>query len=217
MRRQVITASAIVILTATSASAQFTAGTSQENAVQGSGLSNRFQTTFDRFQTGSSDGSATVGATAASVPGVLNSANNAAGGFGGGFGGFGGGFGRGGFGGGFGRGGFGQNQQQQNQQQYIRTKVVLGFTPKLTGSPIVASRLNTRFARLSHHITAEQPINVTMEGRVAVITGIVSSEREKDLLEQLAQFEPGVDQVRNEIQIAASESLPAPPDLPPRP
>lgn len=43
--------------------------------------------------------------------------------------------------------------------------------------------------------------NVTMWGTTAVLRGTVSSSRDADLLAQILSFEPGIDQVKNELVV----------------
>lgn len=51
-----------------------------------------------------------------------------------------------------------------------------------------------------------EQISVRMDGSTAIVRGIVSSEKASELIEQLLRFEPGVDTVRNELQIS-NESI----------
>ena len=50
-------------------------------------------------------------------------------------------------------------------------------------------------------MTALRGIRVTMEGRTAVLTGQVSTERERRMSQLLVQLEPGVRQVDNRISV----------------
>ena len=57
-----------------------------------------------------------------------------------------------------------------------------------------------RFKQISG-MTALRGIRVTMEGRTAVLTGLVSTERERRMSQLLVQLEPGVRQVDNRISV----------------
>ncbi|MEC9093916.1 MAG: BON domain-containing protein [Planctomycetota bacterium] len=46
-------------------------------------------------------------------------------------------------------------------------------------------------------------IEVSVEGRSATLRGVVSSSREKSIAELLLHFEPGIDEIQNEISISA--------------
>lgn len=45
--------------------------------------------------------------------------------------------------------------------------------------------------------------NISLAGNVLILRGKVGSVREAELLEQLMQFEPGIDAVKNELEIVA--------------
>jgi hypothetical protein len=44
-------------------------------------------------------------------------------------------------------------------------------------------------------------IGLEMVGRLAIVRGQVDSQRQADLLVSLLRFEPGVDEIRNELTI----------------
>jgi hypothetical protein len=144
-----------------------------------------------------------------SLGGGLGLGNNL---FGGGLGGIGGGFG-GGIGG-FGGGGFGRNTQMQGQggagrqgqmQQPIRAPIRIGFTQATVSSEVVSQRFSQRLEKLPG-IRLESPVAVEMEGRTAILRGVVTSENDRDLVGRLALLEPGISEVRNELTVAASEA-----------
>lgn len=58
-------------------------------------------------------------------------------------------------------------------------------------------RLQERFQRISG-----SQAQLIMDNSVAVLRGQVDSKARSELLEQLLEFEPGIDDVRNELQIA---------------
>ena len=141
------------------------------------------------------------------VSGIANSAFGR--GLGGGLGGFGG---RGGFGNQFNTG-FNNNNTATGQQ--LRVPVTVGF--EAVGYS--ATKISADFARRLTRIPAldlKTPVAVKMDGRTVVLQGVVSSERQRDLIARLALLEPGISRVRNELAI--DNAAPAPievlPDAP---
>jgi hypothetical protein len=45
-------------------------------------------------------------------------------------------------------------------------------------------------------------MNVTMEGRRAVVTGVVADDRQRRMSELLLRLEPGVSEIDNRIEVA---------------
>jgi hypothetical protein len=140
------------------------------------------------------------------------------------FGAYGGLGGLGGFGGigQFGRGGFGQQGQfgsqlgatnQQNQRgANLKIPMRIGFTPSRTAIVERATRFESRITNFPG-LEQARGVVVKLDGRTAVLQGKVATSRERDLIEQLARFEPGISQVQNELEIVpglTADSLPAP-------
>lgn len=126
-------------------------------------------------------------ATAAAVNRVTSALGGR--GFGGNFGG-----GRGGFGG-FG----GQNNNQQKPQ--VRAVLRIGFPVEARESSAVGQSVNARLARMPQSKNL-QNVQVTMQGRTAVIRGEVESAEDGKLVERLLSLEPGIDAIKNELTIA---------------
>lgn len=127
-----------------------------------------------------------------------------------------GGFGLGGMGrGGFGRNSFGMNQNnnrnQNNARANLRTTVRVADTvvrtPAVTTQ--VASRLQTRFTRIPRVMLAGD-VTVAMDGGTAVLSGVVATAEDRDLLGRLAMLEPGVSEVRNELGVDPAAAKPEP-------
>jgi hypothetical protein len=139
------------------------------------------------------------------------------GGFGGGLGGFGGGL--GGFGGGFGGIGFNSvnqaTRQQGNQfQTPFRSKLRVDVQYTAPTATQVSRRFSgrlTRIPQLSETLRGVEA-RLTPEG-VLVLTGEVATARDRDLAERMATLEPGVDQIQNELTVAADRASDEP--LPP--
>mgnify|MGYP000338833312 CR=1 FL=1 len=108
------------------------------------------------------------------------------------------------FGGGFGGLGslFGafNNGGGQSAQPVIRTRLrsAIEVTPR---SPQMVQRSATeRFIQLSGRPSL-QGIRVSMNGRTAILTGVVASERDRRMSQLLVQLEPGVRKVENNIVV----------------
>lgn len=149
-------------------------------------------------------------ATAAAISRVTGSSMGGRGGFGGG------GFGGGGFGGGQGgRGGFGGNNMNQNTQNEnkVRAVIRIGFPIERPASSYTSGRINQRLAAMPLPPSMTK-VQISMDGRIAVLQGQVDSAEDVNLLERLLSLEPGIDGVRNELSLAGavnqSEEVPAP-------
>jgi len=100
------------------------------------------------------------------------------------------------------------------QRQQLRVPLRLGPNGVSSSAmvPGVASGPNLRvqkhLARIPQ-LKNSGSLAVEMEGRVAVLRGEVSSQHERDLVARLVLLEPGIADVRNELQVAALPS-PAP-------
>lgn len=116
----------------------------------------------------------------------------------GGFGGFGGGGGLGGLGSLFGFGG--GNAGSQSTRPPIRTRLRSAINVPLTPPQVVQQVASRRLQTLPYQ--ARMPgVNVTMQGKTAVISGVVSSERERRMSELLMRLEPGVRSVDNRVVV----------------
>ena len=134
---------------------------------------------------GFSDASAATGGTDASSRGAGSNGLSA---FGGGLGGLGSLFGA------FNNGG------GQSAQPVIRTRLrsAIEVTPR---SPqMVQQSATERFIQLSGRPSL-QGIRVSMNGRTAILTGVVASERDRRMSQLLVQLEPGVRKVENNIVV----------------
>jgi hypothetical protein len=74
----------------------------------------------------------------------------------------------------------------------------LDSTSKRTGEPktqkdIIAQRIQRRLR--------VPKIDLVVKNRIAVISGTVSTERQRNLAESMLHFEPGIDVVQNEIAV----------------
>jgi len=113
-----------------------------------------------------------------------------------------------------------QNDFIQNQTQgpgrkplRISIKADIPLNGSLSSPTSVSREFEARLKRIPALENAGT-IKVTMEGRTAVLTGTVKSERDREIAEGLAMLEPGISAVRNQLDVdasaATSEELPAP-------
>lgn len=51
------------------------------------------------------------------------------------------------------------------------------------------------------------PLEVTVDGRTAILRGAVASERDRELAEALVQFEPGISEIQNDLEIRSPSPL----------
>ena len=97
------------------------------------------------------------------------------------------------------------------QRQQLRVPLRLGpngvsfaqATPAVATGPNV--RVQKYLARIPQ-LKNSDSLSVEMEGQVAVLRGEVSSQHERDLVARLVLLEPGIADVRNELQVAPQPS-----------
>jgi osmotically-inducible protein OsmY len=108
-----------------------------------------------------------------------------------------------------------RNQNQQNNKKQLRISIKADI-PLVTSATAPTSLGRVFEARLKKLPGLEKgnSIQVSMEGRTAVLTGSVASDRDRKLAEGLALLEPGISAVQNELVVADAaskgEELPAP-------
>ena len=103
------------------------------------------------------------------------------------------------------------------QRQQLRVPLRLGpdsFPFSSAAAPPIATgpnlRVQTRLARIPQ-LKERGSVKVEMEGQVAVLRGEVQSQHERDLVGRVVLLEPGVADVRNELQVApAAKPSPTP-------
>lgn len=123
-----------------------------------------------------------------------------AGALGGGLGGALGGRGLGGFGGLSGLlGGF--NTQGQSAKPAIRTRLRSAVLYEPHPPERVQQRVGDRFRSLSR--PEMRNVNVVMQGRTGILSGVVETEQHRRMSEMLMRLEPGVSNIVNQIQIAS--------------
>jgi len=94
------------------------------------------------------------------------------------------------------------NQMQQNQRQHLTVRYEAGFPSPLQTNVKLSESLQKTLK--SPKLPSSLPITVVMNGRTAILTGQVQSEHVRDLAERVVALEPGIDQVQNDLQVAAA-------------
>lgn len=151
-------------------------------------------TAFAAVDRGASIG--TTGATGAGFS-ALSATTPTTGGRAGGIGGFGGFGGLGGFGG-FG-GGFGNTGT--TSQPAIRTRLRSAVEVSPVPSAYVQARANRQLVRAPNRAGVDN-VGVMMQDGTAIVTGTVTSERDRRMSELLMRLEPGVRRVDNRVIVA---------------
>lgn len=99
---------------------------------------------------------------------------------------------------------FGSSSRQQRQQLRVPLRIGPNSFPFSSPTPAVATgpnlRVQNRLARLPQ-LKNGGSLKVEMEGQVAVLRGEVASQHERDLVGRLVLLEPGIADVRNELQV----------------
>ena len=94
----------------------------------------------------------------------------------------------------------GQAGNRLGQQTQMRIPVRLGFTGVRATPASAATQFQTRLARIPA-LAHLQQVEATVEGSTLVLRGYVTTEHEREVLERVARLEPGIDSVRNELQV----------------
>jgi hypothetical protein len=117
------------------------------------------------------------------------------GGFGGGLGGLGGLFGA--FGGNMG------NQQGTAEKPVLRTRLRSAVEVEPLPDSLVQRSANQVLRRAPTQ-SGVRGVNVTMQGRTAILTGTVSSEKDRRMSELMIRLEPGVSRIENRVEVAGN-------------
>ncbi|MDX1965178.1 MAG: BON domain-containing protein [Pirellulales bacterium] len=107
------------------------------------------------------------------------------------------------------------NQQNQGNQGNARSKKTVRAIRTVQfefASPqpeVLTTTLSTRLNRTKSLSRLSGDIQVQMDGRTAILTGVVKDQRQRDLAERLCLLEPGVSKVQNDLTLP--EEVPVPP------
>ena len=105
-----------------------------------------------------------------------------------------------------------QNKGAQNQQQNklkVRTPFRVDYMVQPSLTTTFTSRMQTRYSNLPA-LKGKGSIEPVLEGDTLVLRGSVESAAARQLAEDLLSLEPGVNQVRNELEIVQPGSAPSP-------
>jgi len=109
---------------------------------------------------------------------------------------------------------FNQQQSQKAQRSasqakgQFRVPLRLGFQPRNAAGSTISSAITEKMVRMPAMAQAGR-INASMEGQTAVLRGTVRTEADRALAESLANLEPGVLAVRNELVVGPTPPQPA--------
>lgn len=95
----------------------------------------------------------------------------------------------------------GQNGMQQQGQQ-IRPQLRLGFQEPALPAALVQTTLQQRMEQLPAAVRNGNIGALVSDDGVVTLSGTVATEEDRQLMEALLRLEPGVSDVRNELQLA---------------
>jgi len=95
----------------------------------------------------------------------------------------------------------------------MQTGIELAFAAPRPAVEQVAPALTARLERTSR-IRFQSPVAVTLREGTAILQGVVGSEHDRELAEQLVRLEPGVLQVQNELLVLSASTENTPRSLP---
>jgi hypothetical protein len=98
-----------------------------------------------------------------------------------------------------------RGRQGAGGQQQIRVPIRLGFVPSPVATPQFSANLTNRLSKTTA-LAAARDINVSLEGRTAILRGTVATEADRRLAESLARLEPEVSAVQNELVVGSAET-----------
>ncbi len=84
----------------------------------------------------------------------------------------------------------------------LRTRLVRSFSVVRPPNTVaVSTRFAQRLGRIPVVQSSSREVNVSVEGRTAILTGSASSPAERDRIERMARLEPGIYQIENRIVV----------------
>lgn len=88
----------------------------------------------------------------------------------------------------------------------IRTQLRVAFDRIEPAPDKLSASLTRRLAEI-RAIRCQTPIQVEVRGRTAILQGVVTTEHARDLAEQIVRLEPGIETVKNEIEVRDSKPV----------
>jgi len=110
-------------------------------------------------------------------------------------------------------GGAQQNNFGNNNARTIRVRTVVGPSLARPSPNRVSTHLEALLPNIPS-ITLTSAITVRMAGEMCVIEGSVGSQRDRELIERLAQLEPGIGAVQNDLTVSTAPQEPAATPMP---
>jgi hypothetical protein len=93
--------------------------------------------------------------------------------------------------------------QGRSNASLIRTELSVGFDAPAANSQKLSSTLTQQLAGLPA-LHWRTPGQVEIQGRMAILRGVVATEHDRDLAERVVRLAPGVEQVQNQLVVASS-------------
>jgi hypothetical protein len=87
----------------------------------------------------------------------------------------------------------------------VRTQLTVGFQGATLDSQKVSSSITKRLADLPA-VHWSSPGRVEMQGRTAILRGVVATQHDRDLAERVIRLEPGVGDVENQLVVASNST-----------
>ena len=89
----------------------------------------------------------------------------------------------------------------------IRTTLSVGFENPASNSRQFSSSLTRRLADLPA-LHWRSPGQIEIQGRTAILRGVVATEHDRDLAERVVRLEAAIDQVQNQLTVASNSTQP---------
>lgn len=93
-----------------------------------------------------------------------------------------------------------QAGQGRRARKPVRTTRIVGFEYPLPAAPRMTQTLSTHLEK-SLKVRLQPGVEVALEGRTATLRGVVATDHDRDVAEQLVLLEPGVSAVQNELTV----------------
>lgn len=112
--------------------------------------------------------------------------------------------------GGMGMGGMGMGGQSNAPALKIPIRLgdTLGRTPFASATPVRATRFEKRLVKL-RNLNTGTGVEVEVRAGTATMTGTVPTDRDRELIEQMALLEPGIERVENQLEVDPASDLQA--------
>ena len=89
----------------------------------------------------------------------------------------------------------------------VRISMKLGFVPLAASQPAATSLAVAGHLSAMPALHLQVPVQVVMQGRTAILRGVVATEHDRDLAERVVRLEGAVDKVQNQLVVAGAAVL----------